>query len=346
MDVQRKFREVFLTHGYEEMQPAPVFPSPDPTTLFTCATVSTFKGNLLAEKMQKAFLIQPCLRVQNLQTSLAKDFDPEYLSSFTMLGTMCPYDQFDSKGILAFFDLFSELKSRIVVKSSRLIHQNLFLELESSYKTRYDTHQPKYYVWKYGDELLRGEGMTFAIEQPSGEPQDVGNIVVIYRQDRPVAVEFGFGLETFTSRLRGTGSPYTTSEDYLKLGLDLLPSSKRLGDALITALRLWESGVIPGPGKASSILRKALRNACFIILSDSKLLCDIDLLTLARKINSHAGWLDLIETSYNDVTSALHTFQNGVSHIKNHASGTHLERKVHEYRLRYGIPESIDVKPF
>src|SRR3989344_8933397 len=254
------FRQVFESKKYTEQSPSPIFPSPDPTTLFTSATISVWKNRVLAGNPEKAFVIQPCLRTQNLGRALDNNFDPEYLSSFVMLGTICPVKEFTIDCTLRFFNSFPGLAEKILIRSSGAIKNDLFERPGEHCRVEYDTREPGYYHWEYGDDSLTGIGVTFAIEQSDGVFLDIGNLVLMSRNRTPIAVEFGFGWETFTSRLSGRGSPYAASQEYLRLGFGLLPAEKCLCDCLIVALKLFDCGVIPGTGKAASAMRKALRN--------------------------------------------------------------------------------------
>lgn len=341
MSIKDTFRNVFLSEGYKEQPASPIYPCPDPTTLFTCATISVMKQRLLTDGPERVFVIQPCLRTQNLKGVFDSSFDPEYLSSFLMLGTLCSIGDFSVECVMNFFGSFPGLKDKVLVRSSETIHGHLFRLLEKYYQSEIDTRGPRYYRWGYGSESLSGEGLTFAIQQPDGGFLDIGNLVVVYKHKVPFAVEFGFGLETFTARLEGKGSPYASSRAYLELALGMMSTEKRLGDCLIITLRLFESGVVPGTGKASSIMRKALRSACFLGIKEYGVSGSEKILGIAKRLSKDLSWATLIERTFDEVQKSADSFNHEVSHIRKHSSGQHLDKKINEYRLRYGVPEGF-----
>lgn len=340
--VEDVFRKVFTSAGYTEQAPSPIFPCPDLTTLFTGATINVLKGRLSGNGLDNVFVIQPCLRTQSLQHVLDRNFDPEYLSRFIMLGILSPPGgELISGCICRFFDEFPGLTDRLLVRSSKTLENDTFSKLDSQYRVEYDTRNPHYYRWRYGEDSLVGVGVTFAIEQSSGEFLDIGNLVLMYKSDNPVAMEFGFGLETFTARLLDKKSPYTMSQNYLHLRLGLSPAEKRLGDCLLVARQLFENGVMPGTGKAASVMRKALRSVFFAALRDYGDLADDKIRHLAKAASDEARWLALVERVYGAVKDAIESFNHEVSHMRKHASGLRLDMKIKEYRLRYGIPEQF-----
>lgn len=335
------FVGVFSSAGFTRWPHQPIFPCQDRTTLFTSATISTLRPLLSADECTSVFLAQPCLRVQNLQKVLDEDFDPEYLSSFEMLGTQSSIKKFRIDCVTTFFNSFPKLATNLLVRSSTTLKDNLFRVIEASYQTEFDTRPVKYYTWEYGDNVLAGEGLTFAIQQPNGVFSDVGNLVVILRNAIPIAVEFGIGVETFTARLNGLESPFRASLDYNKLGLGLRPWEKRLGDSLILARKLYVCGVLPGKGRESSVMRKALRGSCFIAIRQFANEATGFLKDIAAKLGAEQSWNSLIAENCLDVVKTLEKFHHEVEHMKGHATGDRLARKVAEYRIRYNIPEGF-----
>lgn len=340
-DASGTFKRIFLVRGYVEERSAVVFPCPDRTTLFTCATISVFKEKLLGNQIKKVFVVQPCLRTQNLKYTLDRDYDPEYLSSFLMFGMLCPVQEFELDCISDFFACFPELNERILIRSSRAVARDLFGAVESLYPVEHDTRRPNYYTWGYGEDSLSGEGLTFALRQPNGEYLDIGNFVVITRGGIPLAVEFGFGEETFLARLRGVKTPYATSAKYQSLGLGVTPSEKKMGDALITAQEIFACGTRPGTGKAASVLRKALRLTCFLAVREYGTEAAMRVQTLARCLSADPEWLAVVADALSRAVASISAFELAVGHIRRHVTGRYLEEKIKGYRLRYGIPEGF-----
>jgi len=336
-----EFRRTFLANGYKEEQKTTVFPCPDKMTLFTCATISVLKNHILTESLEKVFIFQPCLRTQNLKRTLDGDFDPEYLSSFLMLGMLCPIKRFEPNCVSDFFGNFPELKGKILIRSSKVIAHEALVVVEKMYPTEYESRNLDYYIWHYGEDFLSGKGLTFALKQPDGEYLDIGNLVIIYKHNEPTAIEFGFGQETFMARFKGLKTPYATSSKYLNLGLGITSTEKRLGDALITAYDLFCCGVKPGKGKASSVMRKALRGACFLAVKEFGQSAVLKLRYLASKMSIDPVWIGLLEKTLIDIHKNITAFNHETEHIRKHAMGQYLMRKILEYRQRYNLPEKF-----
>ncbi len=344
MRVIDAFTQTFVAHGYEESSPAPVFPCPDPSTLFTCASISIFKPRLLNDSLKKAYVLQPCLRVQNLKYVLEEKFDPEYLSSFQMLGTIASSKEFDSMPVVEFFNLLPHLKNRVLLRSSRAIAHPAFAPLEENFKTEYDTRNASYYQWHYGDKSLHGKGVTFALQQSDGAYADIGNLVAIFRDHSYVAAEFGFGIETYNAREGGLTTPYAASAEFQRMKLGFSAAEKRLGDTLIVSETLCRAGVRPGRGREASVLRKALRNACFLALRMYGPEAEERLFNLSMLLveDSESVLLPELRTMFCNVQESLNAFRHASEHIRKHApSGAHAGMKIERYRLRYGIPKNL-----
>lgn len=335
------FRKVFIGYGYTERKPYPIFPSPDKSTLFTSATISVVKGDLLkGEKINNIFLLQPCLRANNLKNAFNDDFDPVYSSSFLMLGTLSEIQKFSVEPIVSFFNFFPDFKERILIRTSKSFSFSFFNELENFYKTEYDTRKDSYYSWLYGSSELSGKGITFSVLQNDGSYLDLGNLVVMFLHGNPKFIEFGFGLEVFRAALNGVSSPYLYINNYMKMGLSLSKLDKKMGDSLNIAFTLYKSGVLPGRGKESSVMRRAIRIASFLFIKKYGL-DNNELTFLAKKLSSDNLWLEIISSVYKKTQDSIKSFLKETAHIKNHLSGFALEKKINEYYNRYSIPKDF-----
>ena len=71
---------------------------------------------------------------------------------------------------------------------------NAHLEVSS------DSNPGIYYDWQYGLDHIKGKGATFMLRQENGSLKEIGQLIEIYSGENILGYEFGFGLETFTSR--------------------------------------------------------------------------------------------------------------------------------------------------
>ncbi len=213
---------------YVEQEPIGLIPGEiDSTVTFTSATINTFKKYFeypegLPE--EGVFTTQKCLRTQNLDLRYNFNENPKWGSCFHMFGLFAPYHKLDK--------IFPEAKQFIVenlgVQEQEIIvhqkgnhHEFDFLKNGGGNEV-WKRDEISYYDWKYGEKNFSGRGITLCIpnKMDVGLSQEMGNIVVIYKDEKPLFVEWGFGLETTASRILGLPHPIFMSkvgQRYLKL---------------------------------------------------------------------------------------------------------------------------------
>ena len=226
-DISTKIIDFYNSKGLNYHEPLDLIPGEeDKSVTFTSATINNFKKYLRGEEeipFNGVYTIQNCLRTRNLDCRYGSGETPHFGSYFRMFGLIGRPDSLLKTYADAIEFVESELgipsESIVVHKSSK---HHIFNELmgENS-KQHWFEDKINWYNWKYGEEGIRGEGISIEIPNKLSprETQVIGNIVVIYKKDEPIAVEWGFGLETTTSRLEGFPHPIFSSvigERYLK----------------------------------------------------------------------------------------------------------------------------------
>ena len=342
MSLEKHFAQSCLQAGFEARKAVPVYPSVDRTTLFIGSTISAFKELLRSDESQvpAVYAIQPCLRTQNTGSILSES-DPEYLSYFTMLGAMCSVQDFDAKVVLDILEYYSPLTGRLMVRTSKDLYGAMWEDMYTmAPQVEYDTRPSSYYHWGYGEADLSGEGATLAFRQSSGEYLDVGNILLVRRNNEPVAVEFGFGVETLAARATSQTSPFSCSPLYKRLGLGLSNFEKKIGDALISAYVMSVHGVPLKGSKQTAVLRKTFRHVCFLVAAYDGDLHSGRIQQLARQLDTNHEWNQRVQMICDRVQASIDSYHLAVRHIQKHTHDeSHLKRKMEDYRKRYNIPE-------
>ncbi|WP_187484947.1 hypothetical protein [Pantoea agglomerans] len=237
----------------------------DPTLLFTNSTIVAFKTYISDSKLiSPGFaIVQPCLRTQNLR-NIRNSSELSYMSYFKQAGVIGDHHSLDN--ILNLFD--SYFIGNCKVNAERILFKtSVTLPFNQSMKQAfpdiscvYDTEGTSFYRWKYGMNEVEGYGLTFSIKNSiDNEYYDVGNIIQLRQNSTIIGYEFGFGIETFLSRLYSTDTPFDFAGmklDFIE-NLPILVKNKFTDLATIIAI-LLSLQLKPGRGGRESILRKAL----------------------------------------------------------------------------------------
>lgn len=257
LSARRRLKEVFLSfykkHGYSWISPIPLIPRDlDSSVTFTGATVNGWKRYLTGESKltdRGVYTIQPCLRTQNAASIYDFETSPKFGSYFTMAGILSPAERLT--------DVYSEMLSFLnkelgVAKKDIVVHvASNHPEINVCVKNglsdiKKEIDQIHYYVWGYGIEGVLGEGLTIALlNKRSQEFEEIGNVVLIKKNGKPIAVEWGFGIETTTARLLSLPHPVFASPaiQFMEKEGFSTPASIRLGDSLVAVSALLANGV-------------------------------------------------------------------------------------------------------
>lgn len=261
-----RFAGYFAGHGLAVVAPAPIV-TDDDSLLFTNATIVPLKAAIEHDEIPDGgvYVRQPCLRTRNAALIRAGQ-QPEYLSSFTMLGIYLPASWSHRRVV--------DLVRGYLVEEEQLdpdrmaLHTNpatAFLRQEwadavPGSPILEGRHSASYYRWTYGKDDWWGDGVTVALRQHDGTWQDIGNIIVMRAGDRVLGYEFGFGEETFLARRHGVGSPYLFAGLHHIFPPDAVQPTPATQDCVMTLAHLFHAGVAPGRGSRGSIVRTTVNN--------------------------------------------------------------------------------------
>ena len=233
-------------------------------------------------------------------------------------------------------------ESIVVHKSSK---HDMFNELmEKNSKQHWFEDKIDWYNWRYGEEGIRGEGISIEIPNKSSpaETQVIGNIVVIYNRDKPIAVEWGFGLETTKSRLEGLPHPIFSSvigERYLyKNNYSINEKDILFLDYANILYHLEENDVKQGRDKyvdrTIKQLFQGLSMQIFLTLRNISNLEDL----LGRKKDGLFEEFEGYNYSFQErVSLFLNSYRQIVSNYKDSRSEKKIEKTINKSAQKYGF---------
>lgn len=265
--IRQRFCSFFRSQGYLPHAPGSIIPKTDVSVLFTGSAISTLKPYLSANSVPREglFIVQNCLRTQNLKHFGNDAHNLSWASYFSGLGVLVRPDQLDRLAADTWRFLADELaipvdRLRIRAASKDVDLLQYWYSAGLSSCVELDASQPSAYTHKFGMDGVSGRNCNFGVaHHMTGAIRDIGNIIVMEAEGRPVAVEIGFGVETITSRILDFPNPITASLacDFL---LPFTPLVTQLADAISAAVVILDAGVLPGPTGRSYILRRYLRS--------------------------------------------------------------------------------------
>lgn len=259
----------FLTHyrnaGFSELAPCPLLPENETTTLFTGSVSNHFLGK--AAKGESIFvkpevILQPCLRFRYLR-DMKNDpaYDPKYMTYFEMLGAFVPHSYKDIEITTCNF-LSSGLGFPIDSLIIKAPDDNTFWG-NAGVPVAWGGEGDSYYKWDYGDPRITGEGITIAVRGVSDvqeETFDLGNIIEIRQDNKPIGYEVAFGIESLMAALDKKGNLFDQTLVKGQTELDTRnPAVKKMLDAMAAATAIGTTGISYNPGRT----RKNGRNDCY-----------------------------------------------------------------------------------
>ena len=268
--LERLFKNHYTQAGYKEVLPVSINSGIDKSVNFVGSTISVLKP-LFHEGVPApgVYMNQPCLRTQNMQIFYNDDANIEYNSYFNTSAVLAPPEELDSvtRNAIEFISKLPEdTLDRLVVRAASDDEDLLGAIHASGFKgyIEIDGREDAYYHWKYGDPGVSGRGLTLAVTSRNDEHyRDIGNIVVMEKNGMPAAVEWGYGSETFLSRVNDTVQPLessTISDSFpYEHGL-----KAKLSDALAATIEMYCAGVTPADKGGRFILKEYLRGLSYL----------------------------------------------------------------------------------
>jgi hypothetical protein len=196
-DVGGAFREACVETGHNEQARKTLVSRHDPTVRFTNSTICVLKPMVMEGIVRtKYFLLQPALRLRNLDYFIRTGEMSAFGCYFVALGTLVA----PSEGECAIATATKFLLSGVDVKPDRLVlrcssvdNDLLLLARSTGLKVEIDGYEERRYRHVFGNEGLTGRNINFAVDV-SGHLVDVGNQIVIEQDGQPHGIEIAFGI--------------------------------------------------------------------------------------------------------------------------------------------------------
>lgn len=247
------FRDYYQNLGYRQEKSVPISSGIDPTVRFIGSHISVLKPYLFSGEVPEKgiYIVQNCVRTQNLRRLFDETYFPRWGSFFPSLGVISPPNDLDrmvveSIGLLT--DVFRIPRELIVIRVSRE-DRELFDSANRNFEStnlEIDTMPINYYRHKLGVPELRGRNFNFALKNcDNDEHSDVGNVIVLERNRIPVAIELALGSTTIIKQIFCLDH---VLDCHSIMGLEDTDKlfGKKLEDCIITCLYLYREGLRPG----------------------------------------------------------------------------------------------------
>lgn len=242
--------QFFQEKNYHVESPVNVASGFDSTTKFIGSTISIFKPHFLENRIPEngSVIVQPCIRTQSKKFLYNDEENLSYNTFFSIIGGIANIEKMQEV-CPSVIDFFSKKlgvnSSRILIRMSSEDTDLLTAIQPTDVSIEFNTRPTQYYRWKYGMPGVVGRGVTIAIRnEKNGDYEDIGNIIAMDEQTiGPKAVQWGFGVETVTSRVFSQGDPIKTSLIRQVFEFDTNLEAK-FADTLMVVIEMIISGVI------------------------------------------------------------------------------------------------------
>ncbi len=260
--INSAFTEVCLENNLTNIPRVPLVATGDETLLFTNSSMSPFKEIIENSEIPQSglFIIQECLRSNDLNQLFITEADLKWQSYFYMLG--CIVDKHDfqklvdvTKGLLRSLNIQTD--TVIVKNSTNFRYFNTSDIAFDGFKVISDSEEPDYYNWKYGMQTVIGEGVTLAIKYGETE-YDIGNIICFIKDNEIIGWELAFGSEVLLAA-HGNKSPFETSTICDVLLYEDRSDFRKFADSLMSTIEIINVGVLPSSKKEGFVLRKYIK---------------------------------------------------------------------------------------
>ena len=203
----KTFLSFFKEKQYSVESPSNLISENDNTLLYINDTIAPWKNYLGTQIPEEGLCLkQPCLRLQGLRDTISLENQLElkserYIGYFTGLGILVGPNKENSvqEEILELLlQKYKILQSNIKIFART--HMNFLGVLSKQLDINLEQNPEIYYDWQYGLDNIKGKGATFMLRQKNNSLKEIGQLIEIYSGEKKLGYEFGFGLETFTSR--------------------------------------------------------------------------------------------------------------------------------------------------
>lgn len=335
-EISHTFVDFYKQRGYVNKPPVSLLTKDDSSVIFVGATITPLKPYLIEGVPDPGVCtVQKCLRTKRLDEMTNVDIIPEWTHYFTMCGILANPNKGDDISNEAYELLVDNLgispRNLVVETSSDDI--NLFGNwVNRGVEVVQDTHPNSYYKWQYGFSDIYGKGTNILLRVGSSEKyRDLGNLISIRNiNGNTLAYEFGFGLESMISAIRGFKKPIEAS-----LVSSVIPHQEgiqeKVIDIIMAVTAIYHEGVEPGTGGAKHVVKKLIKGLSFLRREMNLGLDQMD--DWCQKFEQLE--FDCHENS-NKIVEAVLTYEKQLSKFNDY-----IKNQFHAYKLRGDSKERL-----
>ncbi|MGW7528785.1 hypothetical protein [Streptomyces sp. NPDC054783] len=207
--VVEAFRSTCLAAGYAERERRPVVSRHDPSVRYTNSTISVLKPMLSGGVRERAFLVQPALRLRNLEHIRRTGEMSPFGCSFMSFGALGPSGDAPGLTALARELLIDRLGFPAHDVQLRVLADDRDLR-ECGVAAGLDVvptvHNPGVFRHVFGLPGVTGRNANLALRGVGGWA-DVANVIVIEEAGRAIGVELAFGVNMVLMQAGGITHP-------------------------------------------------------------------------------------------------------------------------------------------
>lgn len=196
LEVASAFRTACEAFAHREERRRPLVSKHDPTIRFTNSTISVLKPYLDAPVVDKKFLLQPAMRLRNLDHYRRTGEVSPFGCYFVALGTLVPASAGQSSLELAEHFLTRGVgvpPERLRLRVSSEDEDLMALATGASVEVEIDGYEKRRYRHSFGNPGLAGRNINLAVLVGT-ELRDVGNLIAIEQDQVVRGVELAFGI--------------------------------------------------------------------------------------------------------------------------------------------------------
>lgn len=244
-----KFSDFFEKKGVKKEKQIKITSRIDPSVKFIGSHISVFKQYLIEKRIPQLgiFMVQNCLRTQNLEKIYDDEYVPHWASYFPSLGVLYPINLKEK----LFDDIFEFFKIIGVSQDFKINISSADKDLIELCKPKYaqnlmiDSQKLSYYRHTIGISGIIGRNFNIALRNAStGSYSDVGNFIVLEMDGQPIGFEIALGASNITKQLLGLDH---VLECFPIFGLDTHPLGlhRKLEDCILVSIVLYHEGLRP-----------------------------------------------------------------------------------------------------
>lgn len=331
-----QFFQFYKERDYQFMPSASLLPEDDESVLFTGATITPLK-KFLRERVPSPgiCMVQKCLRTKRLDEMTDLTIIPDWAHYFTMCGILSApgrIEEVSGEGYELWINRFKIKPNNLLLETSSSDRDLSEFWTSRRIIAEVDQKPKTYYRWRYGMPGIYGRGVNFLLRFNEEDTyRDLGNVISVESEDdKVIAYEFGFGLESLLSKMYGFERPMEAS-----LVSTVIPYEKGLQekiiDVLMATVAIYHHGIEPGRGKERHVLKKLVKGLSFLRRK-------MDL-----SLEQIADWADKFEevefgtpSSRDKLIAGVIAYENQLDKFIDYA-----KNQVHAHQLRNDVGERL-----